>query len=299
MPAHGADAEPTVSRLAAVGWRLYGRDDAPPTFRVEGPPDRFVALEVVADPSLFGLAEPPSDRAFASWQTQAMLEPPGSIELPAAAWARLRAHARLFYRAHSSAASGQWVDHVVSVPDPAAVIAPAMRLCDRWLADDALIDPVRARAMLDAVADDPAFAEIEPFATVRALVLLHRFSPKRPAAATAIEWVVVVLGGEPAGDSRTLVERRRFTDGALVQSGWISPTDSAPAAVPPRRFPAAIADGSAAWPEKAYGPFTVLQENAPAPGDEAGTRVFLSETGVCVYRGTTAWSGAAAAEIPA
>ncbi|HET8625172.1 MAG TPA: hypothetical protein VFM14_16550 [Gemmatimonadales bacterium] len=288
-----------MSRLAAVGWRLYGRQDAPPSFRVEGPPNCFVALEVVADPALLGVADLPPDRAFASWQTQATLDSPGTIELPAAAWDRLRVHPRLFYRAHSSTSSSRWAEHAVSVPDAAAVIAPAMRLCDRWLADDALIDPVRARTMLDAVADDPAFAEIEPFASVSALVLLHRFSPKRPAAPNAIEWVVVVLGGEPAGDSRTLVERRRFADGVLVQSGWISPTDSAPGAVPPLRFPAAIADGSAAWPEKGYGPFTVLQENAPAPGDEGGTRVFLSQTGVCVYRGTTAWSGAAAADIPA
>lgn len=141
-------------------------------------------------------------------------------------------------------------------------------------------------------------AEIEPLATVRALVLLHRFSPRRPAAETAIEWVVVVLGGEAAGDWRTLVERR-FADGTLVQSGWISPNDSAPAAVAALRFSTAIANGSAAWPQKTYGPFTVLQENAPAPDDQGGTRVFLAETDVCVYRATTAWSGAAAAEIPA
>jgi hypothetical protein len=252
----------------------------------------------VADPDLFGVRDAPPDRAFASWQTQATLDSPGTIELPAAAWARLRVHPRLFYRAHSSASSGEWVTHTVSVPDAAAMIAPAMRLCDRWLADDPLIDPVRARAMLDAVADDPAFAEIEPLDAIRAILLLHRFSPKRPAAPTAIEWVVVVLGGEPGGDWRTLVERRRFEDGALVQSGWIAPTDAPPGAQPPLRFAAAIADGSAAWPEKVYGPFTVLQENAPAPDDEGGTRVFLSETGVCVYRGTTTWSGAAAAEIP-
>ena len=111
-------------------------------------------------------------------------------------------------------------------------------------------------------------AEIEPLATVRALVLLHRCSPRRPAAETAIEWVVVGRGG-------------------------------AAAAVAALRFSTAIANGSAAWPQKTYGPFTVLQENAPAPDDQGGTRVFLAETDVCVYRATTAWSGAAAAEIPA
>ncbi len=288
-----------MSRLAAVGWRLYARDDVPPAFRVEGQPDRFMALEVVADPSLFGAADPSPDGAFASWQAQVRLDPPGIIALPAEAWARLRVHPRLYYRAHSSAASREWIDHTVSVPDAATMIAPAIRLCDRWLADDALIEPERARTMLDTVADDPAFAEVEAFPTVQALVFLHRFSPRRPATPDAIEWVVVVLGAEAGGDSRTLVERRRFADGGLVQSGWIPGTEPAPdVGVRPLRFPATIVDGSAAWPQKVYGPFTVLQENAPAPGDEGGTRVFLTGTGVCIYRGTTTWSGAAAAEIP-
>ncbi len=288
-----------MSRLAAIGWRLYARDDVPPAFRIEGEPDRFVALEVVADPALFGAREASPDRAFASWQTEARLTPPGIIALPPEAWARLRPHPRLYYRAHSSTANGEWTDHSVSVPDAAAMIAPAMRLCDRWMVDDELIEPERARTILDAVADDAGFAEVEAFPTVQVLMLLHRFSPRRPTTPDAVEWVVVVLGAGPDGESGTLVERRRFTDGSLVQSGWIGAEPEPHPGERPLRFPTAIADGSAGWRQAVYGPFTVLQENRPAPDDEGGTRVFLSDTGVCVYRGTTAWSGAAAAEIPA
>jgi metacaspase-1 len=125
-PAHPGVA-PTITALASFP---RGSDQGP-TFTVSARP--YFAVELATDPSLFAVqvSRTPAN-FFASWDG---LETPSRLQgtnftLPTAAWGRLKAAERLYYRvlATTSSSSTGWDDFRMSLENSEAASAPFVRL---------------------------------------------------------------------------------------------------------------------------------------------------------------------------
>ena len=107
------------------------RGGQPPTFQVTTGSNRYYAVELAADPALFGDSNSrQSSNFYASWNdsaAQARMTDP-SYTLSAAAWTALSPNDKLYYRVLSTSSSDpqSWENYMVSVTDgDAAAAAPS------------------------------------------------------------------------------------------------------------------------------------------------------------------------------
>jgi subtilisin family serine protease len=121
-----APSAPTID-----GPETWSRADEAPRFHVNPGPHAYYVVEVAARPQLFDAAghegERNADNFYGSWQHLPFQTDPGFM-LPEAAWLRLRANTRLWYRAGATASAKGYVDYMASTPDDMAELAPSIEL---------------------------------------------------------------------------------------------------------------------------------------------------------------------------
>ncbi|NRO98513.1 hypothetical protein GWC77_21550 [Paraburkholderia sp. NMBU_R16] len=138
---------------AITGPGSVQRGAQPPTFQVTTGSNRYYAVELAADPALFGDSNArQSSNFYASWNdsdAQARMTDP-SYTLSSAAWDALSPNDKLYYRvlSTSSADPQSWDNYMVSVTDgDAAAAAPSFSV----LASDTSTDTTEAGAQDTAV----------------------------------------------------------------------------------------------------------------------------------------------------
>jgi hypothetical protein len=288
-----------MAELSVVAHGLWDRAGPPPTLTVIDAPHRWCAVEVAAAPEALGT--PVAHGAVSTWASwQRGMVRPGPITVSADAWSVLRSARRLYYRAHSTASPGAWVDHQVTVPDRLLRSAPSIRLCDVWTSGDRELLEEPMPHVFDALDGLPELHAILGAEQVAMLICLHRFSPKRPIHTSQLE-LAVALAGAAGGQLTILLQRLDYqsmsTIAARVQTtaGSLTSTEAEPRM---SALPGLLGPEAARWPRERHGPFVVLRNNSPAPEDEGGTCIVVSGAGVCVYWAKTQWNGAREVVVP-
>ncbi|WP_426399578.1 caspase family protein (plasmid) [Ralstonia sp. 25C] len=140
---------PTIAGPSSVQ-----RGGQPPTFQITTGSNRYYAVELAADPALFGNSSArQSSNFYASWNdsnAQARMTDP-TYTLSADAWAALSSNDKLYYRAltTSSGDAQAWDNYMVSVTDgDAAAAAPSFSV----LASDTSTAPAEPSTQDEAVA---------------------------------------------------------------------------------------------------------------------------------------------------
>lgn len=279
-----------MPELAVFAQVLWDRAGPAPTLTVTDDPQRWCAVELAAAPEkLVAPLAPGGVASWASWQ-RGMVRP-GPITVPQDAWSALRSAERLYYRAHSSASENAWVDHRFTVPDRAIASVPSIRLCDVWTSGDKQLLDEPVPHIFEAADRHPELPAILAQETIAALICLHRFSPKRPVDPSQLELAVLVAGANPV---RILVQRLAYrslssiADHVKTIAGSLKIAGREPDESALLRL---LGPEALRWPRERRGPFLILRNNSPAPEEEGGTCVVMSDTGQCVYWAKTKWHG--------
>lgn len=124
-----APAEPGGPTI--LGPNSWSRTNGPPMFQVDPSPHPYYVVEVAIQPELFDSTNHGSERTedsfYGSWSDSPFESSP-TYTLQEAAWVRLRAADRLWYRVGSSASPTTYVDYTVSTADDQGNLARSISI---------------------------------------------------------------------------------------------------------------------------------------------------------------------------
>jgi hypothetical protein len=103
----------------------------PPTFTVNPTPNSFYAVEFAARPELLDAdGGQPTNEYYATWEDSALMNG-NTYTMSSQAWDRLKANARLYYRAWTTSSGSEWADTVATAETGAAAASLEISSADR------------------------------------------------------------------------------------------------------------------------------------------------------------------------